>query len=76
MKRLFDIIASGCGLIVLSPVFVILAVWVKLDSEGPDNIFCHWMYLIGAFLLLAVAYVLFKKKYYHLHEEYLASLKQ
>ena len=41
----------------------------------PDNVFCHWMYLIGAFLLLAVAYVLFKKKYYHLHEEYLASLK-
>ena len=42
----------------------------------PNNVFCHWMYLIGAFLLLAVAYVLFKKKYYHLHEEYLASLKQ
>ena len=42
----------------------------------PDNVFFHWMYLIGAFLLLAVAYVLFKKKYYHLHEEYLASLKQ
>lgn len=42
----------------------------------PDNIFCHWMYLIGAFVVLAVAYVLFEKKYYHLHEEYLASLKQ
>ena len=26
--------------------------------------------------LLVVAYVLFKKKYYHLHEEYLASLKK
>lgn len=76
MKRLFDIIASGCGLIVLSPLYVILAVWVKLDSEGPDNVSSHWMYLIGAFLLLAVAYVLFKKKYYHLHEEYLATLKQ
>ena len=35
MKRLFDIIASGCGLIVLSPFFLILAIWVKLDSEGP-----------------------------------------
>ena len=35
MKRLFDIIASGCGLIVLSPLFLILAIWVKLDSEGP-----------------------------------------
>jgi hypothetical protein len=27
-------------------------------------------------VVLAVAYVLFKKKYYHLHEEYLASLKK
>ena len=41
----------------------------------PDNVLCHWMYLISAFVVLAVAYVLFKKKYYHLHEEYLASLK-
>lgn len=35
MKRLFDIIASGCGLIILSPLFVILAIWIKLDSKGP-----------------------------------------
>lgn len=42
----------------------------------PNNVLCHWMYLIGAYILLAVAYVLFKKKYYHLHEEYLASLKK
>lgn len=35
MKRLFDFIASGCGLLVLSPIFLILAVWVKLDSPGP-----------------------------------------
>lgn len=41
----------------------------------PDTILAHWMYLIGAVLVLGVAYVLFKKKYYHLHEEYLRSLK-
>ena len=35
MKRLFDIVASGCGLIVLSPVFLVLAIWIKLDSKGP-----------------------------------------
>ena len=35
MKRLFDIIASGCGLIVLSPLLLILAIWIKLDSKGP-----------------------------------------
>ena len=35
MKRTFDIIASGCGLLVLSPLFIILAIWIKLDSRGP-----------------------------------------
>ena len=35
MKRLFDIIASGLGLLVLSPLFLILAIWIKLDSKGP-----------------------------------------
>ena len=35
MKRLFDIVASGCGLLVLSPVFLVVAIWIKLDSRGP-----------------------------------------
>ena len=35
MKRIFDVIASGLGLIVLSPLFIILAIWIKLDSKGP-----------------------------------------
>ena len=35
MKRLFDLIASGLGLIVLSPLFLIIAIWIKLDSKGP-----------------------------------------
>ncbi len=35
MKRLFDIVASGIGLIVLSPLFVVLAIWIKFDSHGP-----------------------------------------
>lgn len=41
----------------------------------PNNVACHWMYLVGALLVLSLAYVLFIKKYYHLHEDYLASLK-
>ena len=35
MKRLFDIFASGLGLLILSPLFLILAIWIKLDSKGP-----------------------------------------
>ena len=42
----------------------------------PNTIVAHWIYLVTAALVLAVAYVLFKMKYYHLHEEYLASLKK
>lgn len=42
----------------------------------PDTIFAHWLYLVGAFFVLAIAYILFMKRYYHLHEEYLASLKK
>lgn len=35
MKRLFDIIASGLGLLFLSPFFLLIAIWIKLDSKGP-----------------------------------------
>ena len=42
----------------------------------PNTILAHWIYLVGAAAVLAVAYVLFKMKYYHLHEEYLASLNK
>lgn len=35
MKRLFDIILSSLGLLLLSPLFAIVAIWIKLDSCGP-----------------------------------------
>lgn len=35
MKRIFDIIASSLGLLLLSPLFLVLAIWIKLDSKGP-----------------------------------------
>ena len=40
----------------------------------PNTILAHWIYLVMAGLILAVVYVLFMKKYYHLHEEYLRSI--
>ena len=42
----------------------------------PNSVIAHWIYLLVTLAVLAVAYVLFKKKYYHLHEEYLQSLKK
>ena len=34
-KRLIDFILSLVGLVVLSPIFLILCIWIKLDSRGP-----------------------------------------
>ncbi len=35
VKRTFDILASLAGLLVLSPLFVVMALWIKCDSRGP-----------------------------------------
>ena len=35
MKRLFDFFASSFGLILLAPIFVLTALWIKIDSRGP-----------------------------------------
>ena len=42
----------------------------------PNTVPAHWIYLIVAIALLAVCYVLFMKKYFHLHVKYLASLEK
>ena len=36
----------------------------------PDTVLAHWLYLVGVSAVLAIAYILFMKKYYRLHEEY------
>ena len=35
VKRIIDIIGSSLGIVLLSPVFLILAILIKLDSKGP-----------------------------------------
>ena len=35
LKRLFDMAASGIGLLLLAPLLLVLAVWIKCDSAGP-----------------------------------------
>lgn len=34
-KRLFDLLAAGTGLLLLSPLLLVLALWIRLDSPGP-----------------------------------------
>lgn len=57
-------------------MFMQLAVSFGFIYLCPNTVAGHWGYLVGALVVLTVAYVLFKKKYYHLHEEYLESLKK
>ncbi|AKA71924.1 undecaprenyl-phosphate galactosephosphotransferase [Clostridium scatologenes] len=35
LKRILDIVLSLIGIIVLSPIFILLTIWIKMDSEGP-----------------------------------------
>ena len=35
VKRCLDIILSFCGLVILSPVFLVLAIWILIDDPGP-----------------------------------------
>ena len=34
-KRALDILLSGCGIIVLSPLYLLLAIAIKVDDPGP-----------------------------------------
>ena len=35
LKRVFDIVSSFCAIVVLTPLWIVVGIWIKLDSEGP-----------------------------------------
>lgn len=77
-KHAYQLMANELkiGHVKVTSLYMVIQLMVSLGFIYlcPDTMLCHWMYLIGALAILAVAYVLFMKRYYHLHEEYLASL--
>lgn len=79
-KHAYQLMANELkiGHVKVSSLYMVMQLVISLGFIYlcSDNVACHWMYLVGALLVLSLAYVLFKKKYYHLHEEYLASLKK
>lgn len=79
-KHAYQLMANELKMshVVVSLIYMALQLAVSLGFIYlcPNTVLAHWIYLIGALVVLAVVYVLFKKKYYHLHEEYLASLKK
>ena len=66
------------GHVKVSLLYMVLQLVVSLGFIYliPDTVAAHWIYFVCAAVVLGVAYILFKMKYYHLHEEYLASLKK
>lgn len=79
-KHAYQLMANELKMshIKVSCLYMILQLAVSLGVIYliPNTIVAHWLYAVGIFILLSIAYVAFKKKYYHLHEEYLASLKK
>ncbi len=79
-KHAYQIMANELkiGHVKVSLLYMAMQLTVSLGFVYlcPNTIIAHWMYLVGALIVLAMAYGVFMKKYYHLHEEYLATLKK
>lgn len=79
-KHAYQLMANELkiGHVKVSSLYMLLQLAVSLGFIYlcPDSVAAHWGYLVGTAVVLGAAYVLFKKKYYHLHEEYLNSLKK
>ena len=79
-KHVYQIMANELriGHVKVSLFYMLLQAIVSLGFIFicPDTTLAHWLYLLGSIVVLSVTYILFKKKYYRLHEEYLASLNQ
>lgn len=79
-KHAYQLMANELKMshVTVSLLYMVLQLVISLGFiyVCPDTVLAHWIYLLSAGTVLALAYVLFKMKYYHLHEEYLASLKK
>lgn len=78
-KHAYQLMANELGMshVVVSLIYMGLQLTISLVMVYlvPNTAFAHWLYLVVVALLMPLAYVAFMKKYYHLHEEYLESLK-
>ena len=78
-KHAYQLMANELGmshpLVSCIYMFLQLAVSLGFIYLIPDTRTAHWIYLGSSLVILSIAYILFMKKYYFLHEQYLASLK-
>ena len=77
-KHAYQIMANELGMshVAVSLIYMAIQLIISLVMVYlvPNTVLAHWVYLMVVGLVLIVAYVLFMKKYFHLHEEYLHSL--
>jgi len=78
-KHAFQLMANELKMkhTVVSTIYMVLQLMISLLAIYmiPNTIVAHWIYFVGALLIVCIGYVLFMKKYYHLHEEYLKGLE-
>ena len=79
-KHVYQLMANELKIphVVVSSIYIGLQLAFSLVAiyVVPDTMVAHWIYLVVSGTIVTLAYILFKMKYYHLHEEYLASLKK
>lgn len=79
-KHAYQIMANELKMphVVVSSIYIMMQLVISLMAIYviPDTILAHWIYLILSSVIIGGVYLLFMMKYYHLHEEYLASLKK
>ena len=78
-KHAYQIMANELkiGHVKVSLLYMVMQLAVSLGFIYlcPNTIAAHWIYGLSCVAIAVIAYVAFMKKYYHLHEEYLASLE-
>ena len=79
-KHAYQIMANELkiGHVKVTSLYMIMQLLISLGFIYlcPNTVLAHWLYMVTTLVVLVIAYILFMKKYYHLHEEYLASLKK
>ena len=78
-KHAYQLMANELGLshpaVSLIFMFIQSAISLGFIFLCPNTVKAHLIYLIVALAVLCLGYLIFMKKYYHLHEKYLLSLK-
>ena len=79
-KHAYQLMANELGMshVVVSLLYMCIQLAVSLGFIYlcPNTVLAHWIYLVVVGIVLALSYILFMRKYYCLHEQYLKSLEK